>query len=99
MKEYQIKTNSYYGDNEDKNKSFIDCWKKRVDESSMMFWTGRRMQIASFLLSDMMTIKVYIANRVEIIINSYPTWIPYCFNVLEIYWRALGNWWYHYGNM
>ena len=33
MKEYQIKTNSYYGDNEDKNKSFIDCWKKRMDKS------------------------------------------------------------------
>ena len=64
MKNHQLKSSVHYGESEDKNKSFIDSWNKRIEKRSMRFHLGRRVEMAEFLLLDIMGIQAFIVNRV-----------------------------------
>ena len=71
-KKYQLKSSRYFWDEGNKDEDYISSWNKGMEERSMIFRNGQKVEFISFLLSDIMGIQAAIVNGVEIGITLMP---------------------------
>ena len=71
-KKYQLKSSGYYRAKRNKDEDYICTWNKGMEERSMIFRNGNKVDLMRFILSDIIGIEASIVNGMEISIMLIP---------------------------